>query len=288
MVTQYLTITGVLHPDNRLELEPGFLVEEPHSAVEARDSQLVAELTDGTGQPLLRRRLPHGPPCTDGAAVAVQLVMAKVPFPKGTRAIRFLLDGVLVHTLDVPRTGPSVQLAWDPSQGTDSEQQVAWQGEHREGRPLWYLLSYSADDGRTWQPLSLPTTETEHPVDFRRLAGGSTCRIRVLATDGVNTTAAVSEPFERPTQPCYAMILAPEHDVTVGRDQPVRFQGQGYYLEERRGEVELLDWTSSVDGPLGRGAVVEVVGLAPGMHEITLPAGSEGRTGVASLTLRVD
>jgi hypothetical protein len=214
--------------------------------------------------------------------------MAKVPFPKGTRAIRFLLDGVLVHTLDVPRTGPSVRLAWDPSQGTDGEQQVAWQGEHREGRPLWYLLSYSADDGRTWQPLSLPTTETEHPVDFRRLAGGSTCRIRVLATDGVNTTAAVSEPFERPTQPCYAMILAPEHDVTLSRDQPVRFQGQGYYLEERRGEVKLLDWTSSVDGPLGRGAVLEVVGLAPGVHEITLTAGSEGRAGVASLTIRVD
>lgn len=285
--TRYLTVTGVLHPDNRLVLEPGFLTTEPAHAVEDRDSALVAELTDDNGRPLLRFRLPYGLPCTDGAAVTDRLVIAKVPFPRATRSIRFVLDGVVIHALDVARTAPTVRLAWEPGEGTDGVRPIRWQGEHPEGRTLQYLLSYSADDGRTWQPLSLPIPENEHEVDFDRLAGGDHCRIRVLASDGVNTTAAVSKPFRRPTQPCYAMILDPDNNIAFGRDEPVRFQGQGYYLEEREPELELLYWASSVDGPLGEGAIIEVFGLTPGAHTITLTAGREGRTGTTSVTIQI-
>lgn len=62
--TQYLTVTGVLHPDNRLDLEPGFLTTEPAYAVEEPDSALVAELADASGKALLRFRLSYGLPCT--------------------------------------------------------------------------------------------------------------------------------------------------------------------------------------------------------------------------------
>ena len=285
--TQYLTVTGVLHPDNRLDLEPGFLTTEPAHAVEEPDSALVAELADASGKALLRFRLSYGLPCTDGAATADRLVMAKVPFPRATRLIRFVLDGVVIHELEVAREAPTVRLAWEPGEGTEGVRPVRWQGEHPEGRELRYLLSYSADDGRTWQPLSLPIPENEHEVDFDRLAGGDHCRIRILASDGANTTAAVSKPFRRPTQPCYAMILDPDNNIAFGRDEPVRFQGQGYYLEEREPELELLHWASSVDGPLGEGAIIEVFGLTPGAHSITLTAGREGRTGTTSVTIQI-
>jgi hypothetical protein len=247
----------------------------------------VAELADDGGKSLLRFRLPYGLPCTDGAPLADRLVIAKVPFPRATRSIRFVLDGVLIHELEVAREAPAVRLSWEPGEGTDGIRPVRWQGEHPEGRELWYLLSYSADDGRTWQPLSLPTPETEHEVDFGRLAGGDHCRLRVLASDGVNTTAAISEPFERKVQPCYAMILEPDDAAAFGPAEPVRFQGQGYYLEEREPERDLLDWASSVDGHLGEGAIVEVSGLSPGAHTITLTAGREGRTGTTSVTIRI-
>jgi len=285
--TQYLTVTGVLHPDNRLDLEPGFLTTEPAHAVEEPDSALVAELADASGKALLRFRLSYGLPCTDGAATADRLVMAKVPFPRATRLIRFVLDGVVIHELEVAREAPTVRLAWEPGEGTEGVRPVRWQGGHPEGRELRYLLSYSADDGKTWQPLSLPVGETEHDVDFDRLAGGDRCRLRVLATDGVNTTEAVSEPFKRPVQPCYAMILEPDNGTAYGREDPVRLQGQGYYLEEREPELDRLDWVSSADGPLGEGAIVEVSGLSPGAHTITLTAGREGRTGTATVTIQI-
>ncbi len=219
--------------------------------------------------------------------MADRLVIAKVPFPRATRTIRFVLDGVTIHELEVAREAPAVRLTWESGEGTEGERQVRWQGEHREGRELQYLLSYSADNGRTWQPLSLPTPDTEHAVDFDRLAGGSQCRLRVLATDGVNTTAATSEPFERPIQPCYAMILEPDNGTAFGVGEPVRFQGQGYYLEEHESERELLDWASSVDGPLDHGALAEISGLTPGAHTITLTAGRERRTGTTSVTIQI-
>lgn len=285
--TQYLTVTGVLHPDNRLDLEPGFLTAEHAYTIEEPDSALVAEMTDADGKILLRFRLSYGFPCTDGAAFADRLVMSKVPFPPATRIIRFVLDGVVIHELEVAREAPAVRLAWEPGEGTEGVRPVRWQGEHPEGRELQYLLSYSADDGKTWQPLSLPVEEAEQEVDFDRLAGGDRCRLRVLATDGVNTTEAVSEPFNRPVQPCYAMIVEPEDGTVYERDDPVRLQGQGWYLEEREPELDQLDWVSSVDGLLGRGAILEVTGLLPGAHAITLTAGREGRTATTTVTIQI-
>jgi hypothetical protein len=285
--TQYLTVTGVLHPDNRLDLEPGFLTTEPANAVEDPDSALVAEMADADGRSLLRFRVSYGSPCTDGAAFADRLVMAKVPFPRATRMIRYLLDGIVIHELEVAREAPRVRLFWEPTEDIQGVRPVRWEGEHPEGRELRYLLSYSADNGVTWQPLSLPVDEAEHEVDFDRLAGGDRCRLRVLATDGVNTTEAVSTPFTRPVQPCYPMILAPEDGTAYERDEPVRLQGQGWYLEEREPELDQLEWASSVDGSLGTGAIVELSGLSPGTHTITLTAGREGRTATTTTTIRI-
>lgn len=67
----------------------------------------------------------------------------------------------------------------------------------------------------------------------------------------------------------------------------IRFQGQGYYLEEREPEFELLEWSSSLSGPLGHGSLLELSDLSPGSHEITLTVGREGRVGTTRVMLQV-
>jgi hypothetical protein len=282
--TQYLTLTGVLYPDNQLILDPGFLTTEPNNAIEDRESALVAEMIGESGRLLLRFGLPYGLPCTDGAPMTERLVIGKVPFPPSTRTIRFSLDGIVIHELEVAREAPRVTLTWDPAEGTAGERQVRW---HGEGGGLSYLLSYSNDNGQTWKALSLPTTDTEHAVDFDRLAGGKQCRLRVMVSDGVNTTEAISEPFERPTQPCFPIIVEPEDGTTFSVGESIRLRGHGYYLEEQEPELELLEWASSTDGPVGHGAAVEVPWLSAGRHVITLTAGREGRASTATVTIYV-
>ena len=138
------------------------------------------------------------------------------------------------------------------------------------------MVCYSNTDGADWHFLSFTIQEPVYEVDFDRLPGGTRCQVGVVASDGVNTVLTATRSFPVPTKPCQALILAPEEGATVGAGETVTLQGQGYYLEEREPELEQLDWSSSVDGALGTGPVLDVA-LSPGTHQITLRAGTRER-----------
>jgi hypothetical protein len=82
------------------------------------------------------------------------------------------------------------------------------------------------------------------------------------------------------------MILAPADQERVPRGGATLLQGQGYWREERRPELKELTWTSSIDGELGAGALVEV-NLSPGVHRIELRAGRGRRRGTTTISLLV-
>ena len=86
---------------------------------------------------------------------------------------------------------------------------------------------------------------------------------------------------------CLAMILAPEADTRLEQGSPLHLQGQGYWLEEHRAELENLVWSSSLAGALGSGPNIDVAGLEAGKHEITLAAGEGDRVGTASIEIVV-
>ena len=288
IVTQYLTIAGILFPDNRLVLQPGYLTEQAEPGVdEDPASPLRVDLVDERGRVLLRHRLAISPFCADGTRINQLAVLGKVPFPPGTQTMQFYRDDVLVHEFAVPEGMPVVRLLWEPQKPVTGRQLVAWSGQHPEKRPLTYALRYSHTGGRTWQPLGFDLEETELEVDFDRLPGGDECRLGVMATDGVNTVAQDSEPFSAPVKACMAMILSPEEGTEFAVNEPVPLRGQGFYLEEGVPETEALRWVSSQDGDLGWGMSLEVASLSPGFHEITLAAGLGERAGTASIAIRV-
>jgi hypothetical protein len=284
---RYLTIGGILLPDNRLVLQPGYLTEQSKPTVEDLDSPLSVELVDERGRTLLRHRIAASPFCADGATINQLAVLGKVPFPPATRTVRFLRDAVLIHEIEVPREKPEVRLHWEPPQNIAGRVPVAWSGQHPEGRSLTYALRYSHTGGRTWQPLGFNLKETELEVDFDSLPGGVDCRLSVMATDGVNTTVEDSEPFSVPVKACLAMILSPENEATFAAGEPVPLRGQGFYLEENEPETEELAWDSSKDGDLGRGMSLEVPSLSPGHHQITLTTGLGERVGQANVTIHI-
>jgi hypothetical protein len=207
--TQFLTVSGVLLADNRLLLEPGFVTDEPGDPSGEGEEPLVAEVVGEDGRTLLHHRLAKARFVGDGEEMAEQTVLGKIPLPDDARAIRFLLDGILVHELALPQSEPGVQLEWDPRDGPSGRQTLKWSAEDPRGLPLRFLVAYSNDGGQTWRPLGLPTTETSLEVDFDTLPGG-VGRIAVLATNGGRTARASSAAFRLPKRPCLAMILGPE------------------------------------------------------------------------------
>lgn len=286
--TRYLVLGGIIDPDHRVELRPGFLTDNPHGAEEPARTPLTAELLDDDGRLLLRRRLPAGRVCGEGGSGSARTIFTgKVPWRPGARVVRLRWEGDLVHELRVSRERPEVALAWTPRDRQSGRAEVRWSGRHPEGLPLHYFLRYSNDAGASWRAVTLLTAEGAQELDFDELAGGDRCRLGVVATDGANTVMAESAEFEVPIKPCQALILSPAQRQAFDVGDAVWLTGQGYYLEERAAEKRALAWSSSLDGRLGSGPVLRVAGLSPGTHRITLSAGEGARAGEASVVVHV-
>lgn len=294
--TRFLTVTGVLRPDGRLFLHPGFVTEDPLTSIaEAADSPLEAELLNAEGEVVLRSPVPvgafieelatslsAGPPIRPMPDLAVAGV---VPFPEATHRIRFLLRGVAIHALDVSDRAPQIEAAWELPAAPEGVHRLRWSASAADGRALSFVVAYSNDAGTTWQPLSLPSPESELDVDFAQLPGGRG-RFRIMATDGTRTASADSPVLRLARRPVIPTIFEPPDGAELPGKGPILLHGEGYDLEERRSELENLSWSSSRDGALGSGAVLQVE-LRPGTHRITLAAGTGKRRAETSVTVRV-
>jgi hypothetical protein len=282
-------VLGVLTNDNQLLRNPGFTSDEGAVTTLDPKSPLRAEFLDVKGRLLLRAGIPLTTPCSDGPgpAPSFRLVSGIVPLPEETAMVRFTLDEVVIEEYPVPQGEPTTVLTDVPRSGAVGTVTISWKSDHPDDEPLTHAVGFSVDDGTTWEPVGLPTRSNQVELDLDALPGGERCRVSVKTTDGVHTTEAVSEPFALPLKPCVPMIFAPEAGVRIDPGATLRLQGQGYWREERRPELESLYWSSSLAGALGRGPSVEVAGLPAGKHEITLAAGEGERVGKATIPITV-
>ncbi|MEK6303370.1 MAG: hypothetical protein AABO41_21890 [Acidobacteriota bacterium] len=291
---QYLTVVGSLSAEGKLSLQPGYItrshdVKAQGNSSNEPDQFLGVEMLDDKKGVVSRNYLPLVDFCvgaSKGISVTERMVAGKVPYDPATRLLRFYHNNKLVHEVEVSKSSPEVELIWQPSKTIKGQQVVSWTGKHPEDKPLHYMVCYSNSDGQTWQPLSLSTEDTKYQIDFDQLPGGKG-RVGIVATDGVNTVMVESQAFKVANKGCIAMILAPQDGATVALNDQVRFRGQGYYMEQQRPETQKLTWSSSKDGTLGQGAVLEVRKLSPGTQQITLTAGSGKNTGTSSIKIEV-
>jgi hypothetical protein len=289
---RYLTIAGVVTSENRLELQPSYLIDHGQNTswgllAETDLAQVITvEVINGQGNLTLRAQILANPFCFYSEGSAGELFVATtIPFPEDARILRFLRLEKVIHEIVVPKVPPKVHLTWDLPERVAGRNIISWSAEHPEGLPLHSMVLYSHTNGDSWQPLSLSLEAKEMELDFDQLPGGR-CKVKVLVTDGVNTSVAESPTFSVPDKGYRAMILTPNDGASITSEDTVYLQGQGFHFEEQRPELEDLTWTSSLDGELGRGAIVGVR-LSPGRHEITLAVGSGKQQRVAFLTINV-
>jgi hypothetical protein len=169
----------------------------------------------------------------------------------------------------------------------DGTYTISWAGSDADGDSLTYSVLYSPD-GTNWVPLGTGITETQLFVNATELAGGSGAKVRVLASDGINTSTDESDgSFTVGHKGPQAFILSPEGDVTIMLGTPLLLQGYAYDLEDGALGQSALRWTSSLDGDLGTGSQVLVI-LSQGQHVITLTAtDSDGNTATATARVNV-
>jgi hypothetical protein len=123
-----------------------------------------------------------------------------VPEPDGDRdpmaQIRVVKEGTVLAQKDVTPNSPTVGVLW-PNGGEELSVgticTVTWQGADADGDPLYYAVLYSPDDEENWFTIAQEIQETQCTWETTGLCPGEAYRMRVIVTDGVNTTVDDSD-----------------------------------------------------------------------------------------------
>jgi hypothetical protein len=142
---------------------------------------------------------------------------------------------------------------------------------------LSYLIEYSTDGGNTWDTLDIDWPGLSYQVDSSYLQATTQGMIRIIASDGFNSSApADSSTFTIPDHPPVMIINAPASGAVDPQDGPL--------------DGTSVQWVSSLNGSLGYGAVLNLATgvLSQGTHLITVTAtDSLGLTNSAQTTIYV-
>ncbi|MGA7730825.1 MAG: hypothetical protein WCD37_06090 [Chloroflexia bacterium] len=102
---------------------------------------------------------------------------------------------VSAHAPTVAITAPKAGDRWE------GEHTIEWTGSDEDGDALRYDIMYSADGKQSWYPLEIGNRDTQYTFSTEEILPSEQTYIRILASDGYNTTAADVGPFVVPSQP---------------------------------------------------------------------------------------
>lgn len=287
---QFLASGIVFSPALTVTLGPLFVISSAVPPDPEVDGAYCLELRDATETPLGRRcfDLTFTNPETGDPTGAEGFSLA-LPYPDGTQAVVVTHNGTELTRATASPNTPQVQLL-SPNGGeiwqAGETYTVTWTANDADGETLHYAISFSADGGISWIPLVLDTSQTEWVIDASRLPGTDNAVIRIEASDGFNVRMDVSDAcFTVGRKAPQAFILAPKAGSLILPDTPLFLQGYAYDLEDGTLEDAALSWASSLDGPLGTGAMV-LADLSPGAHLLTLTA-TDNDSNQATATVRL-
>lgn len=200
---------------------------------------------------------------------------ARLVFMKGVQelAVRTVSPTPPTVTLLSPNGGET----WN----NNETHTITWMGSDSDGDSIIYDVHYS-HDGTNWLPLGTNVDVTELVVRVSEIPGGDMARVRVSASDGVNTSTDESDAYFFVEQKApRAHISVPRNGMTIPPGATFILGGYAYDQEEGMLEDSDLRWGSNRDGLLGTGGLIFTT-LSQGDHTITLTAsdsiGSSGHS----------
>jgi hypothetical protein len=152
-----------------------------------------ATLFEAGFDPALWRSDPYGGPIEEEAFAY------RVEWVAGTHRVELIKDGVVLASREVSANAPQVTLT-SPVGGAvfghGQSIRVDWTAQDSDGDALTFSLLVSQDDGESWLPIAVDLASPGYDLLTDRFDTGQSYRVKVVATDGVNTGEAVSGAFE--------------------------------------------------------------------------------------------
>jgi hypothetical protein len=293
---EFIFAAGIISPTAQTaELDPFYLTSEPDrkfvtrsygqelaTAASADVYSLVLE--DAQGGVLYTHTF-TGTAQTDDNMSPGDVIFGEV-FPYTPAARVVLKHGETeLAARDVSAHAPTVTLL-SPNGGETITDHltISWTGSDPDGDDVRYTVQYSADDGGTWEAVArdwMDTTFETTPGDLSTYPGSDVARVRVIASDGVNTAMDESDAvFSLARKAPQVHILEPGPGLRFEVGETILFRGVGMDAEDGPlGEAGAFTWTSHISGTLGTGAELWVSDLPAGKHHITMQVSdSDGQT----------
>ena len=133
----------------------------------------------------------------NGGPVSQVPFIYRVEWKSGTERIEVWdKDGKTLATRNVSANKPDVQVTY-PNGGEVLQKgrnyTISWNASDRDGDPLTYSVLTSKNNGNTWLPVATDIAESEYQLNTAGLTEGESYRVKVIATDGVNTAEDISD-----------------------------------------------------------------------------------------------
>jgi len=154
------------------------------------------EVRDSGGGVLYTHRFSPTFVMEGGVSVDSQPFAFAIPYPAGASDVHVVGNRASLASRHVTPAPPQVSIV-SPNGGetftTGDTISITWNGSDADGGTLAYAVLCSSDDGASWQALDIGLTTTSYKMSAAALAPGTGYRVRVMATDGVNTGQDVSD-----------------------------------------------------------------------------------------------
>jgi hypothetical protein len=280
----YLFVRGMVLTDTA-SLAHTYVVERPAGTDDEPGSgEYALELRDAEDQLLFTRHFDMIGTHTE--AGAPQSFHQLLPYDDATHSLVLRHGETVIAILSASDNAPAVNIL-TPREGVhwDGQRAVTWEASDEDGDELRFAVHYSSDNGASWQAVAIDLEEPKLELDTSYLTGSRDCLVRIIASDGLNSTVVVSAKFGVEEHEPVVSILA---EPLVGENGQVVLLGEGSDTEDGPLVDGQLLWHSDKDGLLGEGQTLVSPPLSPGVHIISLTGtDTAGNASKAEVTVEI-
>ncbi len=282
-ITSIYQVTGWVDRDGGGHLNPvRTLPGVPHLPV--REGPYSVRLLDEAGEILLEIFFDVVFEDVEGNPLARVAFDFQIPEVEGMASIELMRAGAAIAELSRTPSPPEVFIvAPEPGAYLDEPFLVEWFGDDPDGDEVTYSLFYSPDQGVHWIPVAHGIQGDGLEVDPSILPGSEEALLRLIATDGLNTTISDMEYFFAvPNKPPLPIIREPQTNARFAPGQPIRFEASATDQEEESLPDSAFVWSLGGEA-FGVGRAAEAF-LPLGDHEVVLTV-TDGEMETATATV---
>ena len=201
-----IALSGVVNADGTVSSGPWYAVDDFVDAPLGSSGELGARLLDADGTELGRvgfdashSHAPLGKEDVGEGTLDFAAFTARIPDLPGTSTVQLTQGDEVIYERTRSEYAPTVSVT-SPNGGESLEigatAEVTWEGSDPDGDELTYLVSLSTDGGASWIPIGEDVAEERLDLPVWDELLTQDALVRVIATDGLNTSEDRSDsPF---------------------------------------------------------------------------------------------